>query len=405
MRLGYLVPELPSQTHAFFWREVQCLRARGVEVVLYSTRRPPDDACKHAFAAEARRTTTYVFPPRWGVVLAHLAAHPLRAARAVGYVLRLAETPLAARAKLLGLVPVAAGLARAARAAGVEHLHVHSCANAAHLAALAELLGGPGYSLTLHGDLPVYGTDHRAKMRGARFVSTVTRALQRSVVQEIGLPAERVPVIWMGVDTRRLVPPDPAARPAPLARALRIATVARLNATKGHVHVLAAQRRLLDRGISVRYTIAGDGPHRAAIEAEIARLGLAEHVRLAGSVGEDDVARLLAESDAFVLASFGLGEAAPVSVMEAMSAGLPVVCSIIGGTPDMLTDGVDGLLVPQQDEAALEKALERLATDPDLRARLARAARARACAEFDQARLAERLEERIRTALAATRDR
>lgn len=168
-------------------------------------------------------------------------------------------------------------------------------------------------------------------------------------------------------------------------------TIARLNVMKGHVHALRAMKRARARGIELTYTIAGEGPERESIEAEIRRLELAPFVRLAGSLGEDDVLALLRKADAFVLPSYGEGEAAPVSVMEAMSCALPVICSIIGGTPDMIDHDRSGLLVEQRDESALEEAFVRLAEDLALRARLANEARERAREAFDYRANAARL--------------
>ncbi len=392
MDLGYFVPEFPSQTHAFFWREVQALRQNGVRVHLISSRRPDPSACRHEFAAAAAAETHYVYPPRWLRAMTTLAARPLRTLRALRYVAGLKQSSLKRRLVYTGLLLSAADLLTHARSRGIQHLHVHSCADAAHLAALCHLLGGPPYSLTLHGDLPVYGTDHASKMQSARFVACVTSPLQKQVVEQIGLPPERAPVLWMGVDTERFRHDQ---RPTPPPRSLHLVTVARLNPTKGHVHALAAMRQAIERGYDLRYTIAGEGPHRAEIEVTIKRLGLLDCVRMAGTLSEAAVLELLREADVFVLPSFGLGEAAPVSVMEAMACGLPVICSIIGGTPDMITSGVDGFLVPQQDEKGLADALVSLADDPALRERIGRAARERALRSFDSRATARRLLEAI----------
>jgi glycosyltransferase involved in cell wall biosynthesis len=390
--IGYLVPEFPAQTHAFFWREVVALKELGVAAALLSSRRPPSDACRHAFAEEAARQTYYLYPPRPLRALGVLLRRPLRAGRAVGYVLGLRETPWKGRLRALGLLACAADLLQHAREHGYGHVHVHSCADTAHVAALARLLGGLTYSLTLHGDLPVYGTDHASKMAGARFVACVTAALRKQVLEQVGLPAERTGVVWMGVDCEAFR--DEGRRAYEPGR-LHLVTVARLNPMKGHRHALAAMRAALDSGCDVRYTIAGEGPHRVEIEAEVKRLGLGDRVEMAGTVAEDGVRELLQRADAFVLPSVGLGEAAPVSVMEAMACGLPVVASVIGGTPDMITSGEDGLLVPQGDEKALADALVRLARDPKERRRLGRAARARAERSFDSRQTTRRLLEAI----------
>ena len=388
--LGYLVPEFPTQTHAFFWREMQALEAGGLEVSLISTRRPPEDACPHDFADAARARTHYVFPPSPGPVLAVLATRPLRVLRGLAYAFGLGERGLMGRLRVAAMLLPAADLLRHCRARGVDHVHFHSCADSAHIGALARILGGPAYSLTLHGDLPVYGTDHAAKMARARAVTAVTRPLADQI--RAVHPDRDVPVVWMGVDTDRF-------RPAPSAGGadggpLHVVTIARLNPTKGHVHFLEAMARLVADGVDIRYTIAGEGPHRASIEADIARLGLSERVEMAGSIGEDQVIGLLARADAFALTSFGQGEAAPVSVMEAMAAGLAVICSRIGGTPDMITDGVDGLLTGQSDVAAIAAALRRL-TDPEQRRRLADAARQTALTRFDYRQQAMRLREAV----------
>ena len=116
---------------------------------------------------------------------------------------------------------------------------------------------------------------------------------------------------------------------------------------------------------------------------------------MTGTMSEAAVLELLQQADAFVLPSVGLGEAAPVSVMEAMACGLPVICSIIGGTPDMIRTGVDGLLIKQADEAALAEAMVLLAENVEERRRLGQAARERAVQFFDSRATARRLLEAI----------
>jgi glycosyltransferase involved in cell wall biosynthesis len=384
MRLGYLIPEWPANTHAFFWQEVEALKDMGVDVRVISTRRPPPGSCAHPFANRAMEETHYLYPPRGGEALATLGRRPRKALAATRYLSRLSDRRLA----MMGLLPCAADLLRFSRRHRLDHLHIHSCANSAHLGALCRRLGGPTYSLTLHGDLPVYGSDHDKKMAGASFVATVTRPLQEQVMAATGLPEEKVPVLCMGVDTDQFVP-----GPQRLAARwqLRLLTTARLQVAKGHKHLLRGIRVAVDRGCDVRYTIAGAGADRDGIVEEIAGLNLSDRVELVGAVSHDQLLQLLRNHDAFALPSVGIGEAAPVAVMEAMSCGLPVICSMIGGTPDMITHNHDGLLVKQYDETGLGAAVEFLAGDVEARQRLGRAARQRAVQAFDYRRTTGRL--------------
>ena len=310
-----------------------------------------------------------------------LIRHPAGLVQALAYLSSLKETPPLQRAKLMALIGSAAHLVEACDTAGIQHVHIHSCANAAHLGALAYRLGRIRYSLTLHGDLPVYGVDHKAKMEQAQFVSAVTRPLQKTLTDQID-QAGRFPVIWMGVDTNRFVPQPTAAAPRPPGT-LRVLSVARLNRTKGHRFFLRAMAQLRAEGVDVHYLIAGDGPEKAAIQAEIDQLDLAAHVTMLGPVSEDRVLDLLRDADALALTSIGQGEAAPVAVMEAMACGVPPVCSVIGGTPDMITHGKDGFLVAQEDVDEIAEAVRQLAQSPDLRDQMGRAARDTALKLFD----------------------
>ena len=246
---------------------------------------------------------------------------------------------------------------------------------------MGNILDELNYSLTLHGDLPVYGTDHPAKMQRARFVSTVTRPLQKSLESEIGKDRP-YPLIWMGVDTK-LFRPKPDRQPRVPSDPLRILTVARLNAAKGHIYCLRAIAKLREDGIDIHYQIAGEGAARRDIEAEIGKLGLGDHVTLLGSVSEQTVLSLLHETHVVALTSIGLGEAAPVAVMEAMACGVPCIVSVIGGAPDMIDTGRNGILVPQKDVAAIADAMERIATEPGLLDAMSLQARKTAEQTFD----------------------
>lgn len=346
---------------------------------------------RHAFAAEAVKSTFYLFPPPPLGSLAYLLLRPLLLLRMIAYIARVENTALKPRLGLLGLALCAAELLRYATKHQIEHVHGHSCANVGHLLALASLSGRLPFSLTLHGDLPVYGTGHKAKFAEAQFVSVVTYALQKQVQTAYGLPPSFLPVIRMGVDIERFRPKE-QERTGPL----RLITVARLAECKGHIYALRAMRAAMDRGVPMVYTIVGEGEMRGLLEAEIKKLGLEDAARLLGTAGEEEVLGFLREADAFVLPSVGLGEAAPVSVMEAMACGLPVISSIIGGTPELISPGRDGYLIEQGDVAGFAQAFTDLATDLPLRKRLGQGARQTAEQSFSAMKFAQHFYETIR---------
>ncbi|HQY87236.1 MAG TPA: glycosyltransferase family 4 protein [Tepidisphaeraceae bacterium] len=373
--LGYLVPEFPGQTHIWMWREIVALRNAGVDVKLVSTRRPADDACRHDFAAEARRLTHYLYPPRMTPMLKRI----IRTPSIVRYVNSLKESSIKQKLKITGLATCAADLAQWARANDVYHIHCHSAGNAAHVVAMANALSGVNYSITLHGDLEVYGVDHRSKFGKAKFIATAGEHLIEPVVA-IGIDRAKVFSNPMGTDTNRFID---AGKRDPQANRLKLLTVARLHRCKGYIYAFEAMRHLLDSGMDIHYSLAGDGPHKAEIIADIERLKLTDRIDVLGSVGETGVIDLMQTHDAFLLTSIGVGEAAPVGVMEAMSTALPVVCSIIGSTAHMIQDGRTGFLTKQEDIDTITRVLTMLGNDVELRKRIGNAAREYAIANFD----------------------
>jgi glycosyltransferase involved in cell wall biosynthesis len=185
-------------------------------------------------------------------------------------------------------------------------------------------------------------------------------------------------------EARTIVIPNAIdVRSAPPARRnrklLRVVAVGRLKAPKDFLTLVRAVAALPPE--SCELLIVGEGPDRARLETEIDRLGVAQRVRLAGE--RSDVPELLADADVFVLSS--ASEGMPISVLEAMAAGLPVVASRVGGLPELVPDGEAGLLVAPGDTEGLAEALRRLIADPQLRRRLGDAGHAQVRERFDLA--------------------
>jgi L-malate glycosyltransferase len=151
---------------------------------------------------------------------------------------------------------------------------------------------------------------------------------------------------------------------------LAVGTVANLRREKGYPDLLAAAREVLERLPRVRFVAVGQGPQEAEVRALHARLGLGDRVRLLGH--RRDAARVMAACDLFALAS--IHEGLPVALMEALALGLPVVATDVGGVPELIEDGREGLLVPPGRPAELAGALITLLTDGERRERMGEAA-------------------------------
>jgi glycosyltransferase involved in cell wall biosynthesis len=169
--------------------------------------------------------------------------------------------------------------------------------------------------------------------------------------------------------------------------AVVVSTVANLRREKGYPELLAAARDVLRQQPGTVFLAAGQGALEGQLRAEHRRLRLGDGFRFLGQV--DDVPALLAASDVFVLPS--RFEGTPIAIMEALCMGLPVVGTSVGGIPEQVTDGQQGLIVPPRDARALTEALLALVRDPQTRARMSSAAELRG-ADFDIRHAAARTE-------------
>lgn len=229
---------------------------------------------------------------------------------------------------------------------------------------------------------------NRLLLRRRDRVVGVGSEVRRVLIDKEGFPAGRVEVVSNGIDLssyadegsdREAVRREIGIHPGDLV----IAQVARMVPIKDHATAIRALEHLVGGHRDARLIIIGDGPEAGSIGAMIRDRGLDAHVRMLGR--RWDVPRLLGAADLALLTS--VSEGIPLSLIEAMAAGLPVVSTDVGGVPEVVLDGETGLLAPSGDDGALAGHLLRLAQDQGLRKRLGRAGRVRAFEMFSEDRM------------------
>ena len=240
-----------------------------------------------------------------------------------------------------------------------------------------------GYTTT-DMKMRLYNRINRLTLPSATRVATVCGAFARQL-ESAGVKPERIFVRHSSVAAAEARAGDDAARG--LRARLGVAegervilSVGRLSREKGHADLLRALSRLAetDPALKFKAVVVGDGPERAALEAEAASLGLKERVIFAGHA--DDVRPFYAAADASALPSHS--EGSPLALLEAMAAGLPVVATAVGGVPEVAADGETALLVPARDPRAFAAALSRVLSDDALARALAADASVRVASDF-----------------------
>lgn len=230
-------------------------------------------------------------------------------------------------------------------------------------------------------------------------IVTTGERLRAQVVDESGVAPGRVVSIPTGIDLERFRPGERESARAELglpAPSTLIGIVATLRSWKGHRFLLDAFASL--ERPRLHLVIVGDGPQREALGAQVDRLGIGERVLFAGN--RDDVAPWMRAFDLFCLPSYA-NEGVPQSLMQAMACGLAVITTPVGSIPEIVTDGINGVIVPAQDATALARAVAALIDDPARRAALGARALTDARERFGEARMVERMIEVFRTAAAA----
>jgi glycosyltransferase involved in cell wall biosynthesis len=409
--IGYLTSRYPAISHTFILHEVRALRRLGLDVRTYSARRVTEaDVITPLERDELARTSAILPCSPARVAAAHLRAfvrRPHRYLATLAAALRM--SPGGARGALWQLFYFAEAVLflELCQRDGVRHVHVHHANVAADVALLAAELdrppgGGCGlkWSLTMHGPTEFYEVRRfnlAVKVTRAGYVICISPFARSQLMMLVDEKHwAKLEVVPCGVDTELFTPPASRARDD----AVEILTVARLVRGKGLSVMIGALGRLRERGVPARLTIVGDGPYLRPLQALVDALDLSQRVTFMGAMGQEQLRERYAEADVFCMSSFA--EGVPIVLMEAMAMELPVVTTSVMGIPELVHDGVSGILIRPGAEVELADALERLARDPELRRRMGRAGRLAVLAERDLDGCADRLQAVMHRRLAAS---
>ncbi|HEX8201002.1 MAG TPA: glycosyltransferase family 4 protein [Isosphaeraceae bacterium] len=297
-----------------------------------------------------------------------------------------------------------AALRRLARAHRIGRVHCARCVPEGWMAWLLKRWCGLPYLCFAHGEEvkladsgPGAGVMSSRQvrwmagqaLRGADLLVANSHNTRRILLEEWGLPPDRIALLHPGVDVHRYVP----APQAPEVRARLgwgrrpvLLTVARLQQRKGHDRMIRALHRVRRAAPDVLYAIVGDGPERASLEALVVAEGLGGHVQFLGEVDDETVIHCYQQCDLFVHPNRQVGpdiEGFGLVLLEAQACGKPVVAGASGGTAETMRIPETGRVVPCDDPRELAELVAELLADAGLLARMGAAARLWAEAQFD----------------------
>ena len=383
-RIAVAMKGYPRLSETFIAQELLGLQQRGLAFEIWSLRHPTDAAkhlMHHQITAPVRYLPEYLHDEP-GRVARGLLAALLRPGllRLLPVFLRdLFRDRTRNRWRRFGQACVMAHeLPR-----DIRHLHVHYLHTPASVIRYAALLGGLTWSFSAHAK-DIWTTEDwekREKIASAAWGVTCTRDGHRELERLSDRP-DKVALLYHGLDLARF--PAPGSRSvrdgADSADPVRFVTIGRAVAKKGFDDLLEALAKL-PCTLNWRLTHIGGGEKLKALQAQAQALGLDDRITWAGPKAQDEVVATLRAADLFVLPSKEAGDGdrdgLPNVVMEAASQGLPIVATDFAGIPEFVRDGIEGLLVPPGDVAALAAALGELAGAPEKRAALGEGAYAR----------------------------
>lgn len=392
--LAMVLKGYPRISETFISNEIRLLEKMGFDIHIVSMRQPRE-SFSHRSIREIRAGVTYL-PESMVSGLPSLLWHTLAC---------MVERPrrffsgLKLMASRFALAPKkhtwlkhwmqACFMVRKTKSMGLAHVHCHFAHTPTTVGMYAAHLEGVPFSFTAHAK-DIYTQDPRRiedKIERAKFVVTCTK-YNETHLSGIAPGGKPIHCVYHGINLSLF---DPKGRSTEARPPYTIMTVARFVPKKGLDTVLKAIRLLRDRGLDVRYVLAGDGADKARVEGWIREFGLEDVTEMTGTITHDDVIEHYRKAHLFVLgcrlAEDGDRDGIPNVVAESMAIGVPVAATDVSGVPELVEHEKTGLLCGPDDPEALADNMQRLLADDELRARVIPAAREKVLAVFDNEKL------------------
>src|SRR3954469_20279128 len=389
LRVAFVLKGYPRLSEAFIAQEIAALERCGLDLVIVSLRHPTDSR-RHPIHDEIRAPLHYL--PEYllreplRVLRAWLSVRKTKSyktARAI-WLRDLRRDPTPNRMRRFGQALVLA----AELPADVERLHAHFLHTPASVTRYAAILRGLPWSGSAHSK-DIWTTpewEKREKLADCEWLVTCT-CVNRDHLAALA-PAGRVELVYHGIDLSRFAPPPSTrigADGSDARHPVTILSVARLVEKKG-VDVLIDALARLPKELHWRFVQVGGGPLKARLQKQARSAGIAERITWRGARAQDEVLQEYRKADLFALACRvahdGDRDGLPNVLGEAQSQGLACVATRVSAIPELIADGTTGVLVQENDAAALAAAMQALIRDPARRRALGEAGRARVRAQF-----------------------
>ena len=365
LRIAYFINQYPKVSHSFIRREILALEKQGIEVKRIALRGWDEKLVDEEDVKEQILTEYILKSGLLPLIFACLQAFlfsPIRFLTAFKLAVKMSFRADRSLPYHLIYLAEACRLLFLLKSFGAEHVHAHFGTNPAEVVMLANQLGGPSFSFTVHGpeefDKPQF-IGLNEKICRSSFVVAISSFGRSQLYRWVGQQHwHKVKVVHCGLEKAFYDVPKKALDPFPV-----LVCVGRLCEQKGQLLLIDAAKILLQNHIAFKLVLAGDGEMRGEIEKRINSLELNDHVRITGWISSTQVRGEIQASRGLVLPSFA--EGLPVVIMEALALHRPVLTTYVAGIPELVRHGENGWLFPAGSVEELADAMQAFLALPD----------------------------------------